>query len=255
MDISQARIVSAASQAGLVIRYAFYLTGAAVMTMIGIGILSIWSTRVTRLDEPPRFRLTAPSLARLPETTQVVTGGKFGRVEVRSYGQITDRDTDLTIAMLMPPRSVQLTRDGIPHIPNVRPLRMAQVVSTSMRYDLDTRFGPLRASEMRVDTDGRWKLCLTFVSRFPTDAVYLNGWYCDASGARPNAYQLACMIDQLTLDSTLSSSEADSYLRQRLARTPACAATPVSQTIDTRRPGSQPSPPARWSMPNALQRW
>jgi hypothetical protein len=35
-------------------------------------------------------------------------------------------------------------------------------------YDLETRFGAVRAREMRVDADGRWKQCLAFRSRFDT---------------------------------------------------------------------------------------
>lgn len=254
IDANQPRLVSAATNAGILIRYSFYLIAALVLGLIGVGTMTVWNSRVTRLDETPRFRLAAPQLARLPMTHQVVTGGRFGRVEIRSYGQLTDRDTDLTIAMMMPPRSVQITSDGMPQFPNIRPLRGAQTVSGSTFYDMETRFGPMRGTEMRAYTDGRWKLCLSFMSRFPTEAVYLNGWYCDASGARPSANQVACMVDQLVLDGQLASSEADSYMRSRLSRPAQCSATPVSQTVDTRT-RTQPAPPARWSTPTAWHRW
>ena len=53
---------------------------------------------------------------------------------------------------------------------------------------------------MNVDTDGRIKQCIAFLTRFETAAVYLKGWLCEASGAKPNADKLACMIDRLTLE-------------------------------------------------------
>ena len=49
----------------------------------------------------------------------------------------------------------------------------------------EARFGEYRATEMRVDADGRWKQCLAFRSRLQTATVYLTGWYCDGSGSKP----------------------------------------------------------------------
>ena len=87
---------------------------------------------------------------------------------------------------------------------------------------------------MRVDTDGRWKLCLTYYSRFASDDVVLAGWYCDASGGKPSPDRLACLLDRLVLDAPLQSRDADAFMREQAARAPRCSASPVSQTVDTR---------------------
>ena len=122
--------------------------------------------------------------------------------------------------------------------------------STPTHYDLENRFGEFRATEMRVDTDGRWKNCLAFRSRLDTAAVYFTGWYCDGSGAKPAAGALACMLDRLVLDADLASKEGD--MRARMARPPNCSAEPVTQTTDVRQ--RRMSPPSRWSQPSAQQR-
>lgn len=62
-------------------------------------------------------------------------------------------------------------------------------------YDLETRFGAVRAMEMRIDADGLWKQCLAFQSRFDNPAIYLMGWSCDATGAQPSATALACTLE------------------------------------------------------------
>ena len=101
-------------------------------------------------------------------------------------------------------------------------------------YDLQTRFGPARAQEFRVDADGRRKLCLAYLSRFETPAVYLKGWYCETSGAKADPYELACDLDSLVLDASLASVDADAFLRERMKRPKACSGAPVTRTTDTR---------------------
>jgi hypothetical protein len=137
---------------------------------------------------------------------------------------------------------------------DVRSLRPMRAVSMPNYYDLETRFGDVCAADMRAETDGRWKLCLSFLSRFDTPHIYLAGWYCDASGAKPSANALACALDRLVLDKPLASKEADAFVRAHMTRPTTCSATPVSQTVDTRSRTSKNSP-ARWSMPTATQRY
>ncbi|MBZ0141690.1 MAG: hypothetical protein K8H87_18270 [Pseudorhodoplanes sp.] len=250
MALSQQRLASSVSAAGIVVRYAFYLLGAIVFGLTAFAILSIWNNRTKRIDAPPAFRLTAPELSRLPLRSQIVSDRRLGRVEIRQHGQIYHRDIDFTVALIMHPSgSIALTSDGLPRLPRIKPLRSARTVSTAVNYDLDTRLGDYRASELRVDADGQWKQCLAFVSRFETDAVSIAGWYCDASGARPSADRLACLLDKIALDAPLDSPEADRFLRARLARAPKCAASPVSQTVDTR--ARTRSSPRQWSVPSA----
>jgi hypothetical protein len=87
---------------------------------------------------------------------------------------------------------------------------------------------------MQLITDGRSKPCLGFISRFDTSAVYLKGWICEANGSKPNASSLACTLNALVLDAPLASVDADRFMRERMVRGGSCAASPVSQTVDTR---------------------
>ena len=106
---------------------------------------------------------------------------------------------------------------------------------------------------MRVDTDGRWKQCLAFRSRLETPAIYVTGWYCDATGSKPGADTLACMLDRLTVDGQLAIKEADDFMRAHMAKPAFCTAEPVNQTSDggARR---RPSSPSRWSQPSSTYR-
>jgi len=105
---------------------------------------------------------------------------------------------------------------------------------------------------MRVDTDGRWKQCLAFRSRFETPAVYLTGWYCDGSGSKPSANSLACVLDKLVIERELTSKDADAFMRGRMAKSAHCQADTVTQTTDTGHRGV--SPPSRWQQPSATYR-
>jgi hypothetical protein len=123
---------------------------------------------------------------------------------------------------------------------------------SNTHYDLETRFGEFRATEMRVDTDGRWKQCLSYRSRFDSPIVAITGWYCDGSGSRPSPNSLACILDKIVLEQELVSKGADNFLRERMAKPGRCSAEPVSQTTDTGHRGV--SPPSRWSQPSAQYR-
>ena len=68
---------------------------------------------------------------------------------------------------------------------------------------MDTRFGAVRAADLNVNSDGFIKQCIVFLTRFETNAVYMKGWLCEASGAKPSADKLACMIDRMVLDKPL----------------------------------------------------
>jgi hypothetical protein len=238
--------------AGGVIRYGFYLIAAAVLSLIGISIMALWKVPAKPISDPPAFRIASSTLGRLPVSGHVVAGSRFGRAEVRQYGQLHNRDVDLAVVMIMPPKGVGMGTEFGQDLREVNLLRNTRAVLTSNRYDLDTRFGEFRATEMRVDSDGRWKQCLAFRSRLEIAAVYLTGWYCDATGSKPSADLLACMLDRFVLDTELASKEADTFLRARMARPPRCQAVPVSQTTDTGH-RSIPSP-SRWA-PNGQRRY
>jgi hypothetical protein len=245
----QNRVTSVVTNTGIVIRYSFYLLGALVFVMIAIGAAYVWSNRVVQIDTPPAFRIASSNITRLPTSGNVVAGGRLGRVEILQYGQLYNRDIDLTAVLVMPQKGTLAGTEFGQMLRDVRSLRGMRTVFTPNYYDLETRFGEMRATEMRVYSDGRWKQCLSYLSRFDTTAVYLAGWYCDGSGAKPSADTLACALDRLVLDKPLASREADTFIRARMARPANCMAAPVSQTVDTRTRTS--NSPAKWSMPSS----
>jgi hypothetical protein len=247
-------LAAAAASAGTVIRYSFYLFGALLFGAVLFGMNSLYGMRVQKVDARPAFQLSTPYLERLPVNAQVVTGGRFGRMELIQHGAVRDRNINLTIAMGIPPKDAILTRDSMPQLNEISALRRARMVFSSVYHDLDTRFGAVRATEMRVESDGQWKQCLSFASRFDTTAVYFVGWFCDASGAKPSPDRLACILDKITLTQELASKEADAFMREKMSKGALCSATPVSQTIDTRTYRT-PQNPAKWSQPNAQRRF
>jgi hypothetical protein len=256
---SRNNIASVVNNAGAAVRYAFYTVGMLVFCLIGFSILKISNFvsfyKVNAVDEFPSFRVVDGDLARLSMQTRVSSSGAIGRIETRFYGQPHDRNTNLTITMTTPPKVGTGTTNTFTDVRNT--LVMSAYSNTSsgyglMRHDLETRFGPVRAAETRISADGMIKPCLTFQSRFETQAVRLDGLYCEATGAKPSPYRLACILDGLTIDGRLASPEAESFLRWRMSQRPNCTSTPVSQTIDTQYRSM--SPPSRWSTPAVNRR-
>lgn len=249
-------VSSSISVVGTAIRYGFYLVGALVIGGIGLVVLSAWNWLPAAVNEEPAFRISASNVAQLPVSGHVVTSG-LGRFEVRQYGRLHSRELDLAVVMVMPRKGIGMGTEFAQDLRNINLLRGARAILMPIHYDLETRFGDFRATEMRVDTDGRWKNCLAFRSRLDTAAVYFTGWYCDGSGTKPGAQALACMLDRLTLDADLASTEANGFLRAHMARAAYCMAAPVTQTTDTRDQRDtwqrRTSSPSRWSQPTAIQ--
>ena len=252
MSLELESVSSKISVVGMVIRYAFYAVGTLVVGGIGLMLLSGWNWLPAAVNDAPAFRISAPSLAQLPLSGHVVTSGRIGRAEVRQYGRLHSREQDLAVVMVMPPKGIGMGTEFVQDLRNVNLLRGSRAVLMPTHYDLETRFGDFRATEMRVDTDGRWKNCLAFRSRLDTASVYFAGWYCDGSGAKPGAQTLACLLDRLVLDADLSSREANGFLRGRMTRAAYCSAEAVTQTSDTGQ--RRTTSPSRWSQPTAAQR-
>lgn len=250
--VTAGEYVSPVAIAGNVIRYGFYLIAAGVLSLIGIAILSLWKIPLKPISDPPAFRIASSTLGRLAVTGHVVASSRLGRAEVRQYGLLHNRDIDLAVVMIMPPKGVGMGTEFGQDLREVNLLRNVRPVMMAGRYDLDTRFGEFRATEMRVDTDGRWKQCLAYRSRLETASVYLTGWYCDGTGSKPSADLLACMLDKLTLDAGLVSKEADDFLRGRMSKAARCQASSVTQTTDTGNRTTQS--PSRYS-PNGMRRY
>jgi hypothetical protein len=243
-------IASAATTVNTFVRFFFYLFGMLVFAGIAYFMQSFWKAWPKVHNTSPAFSVSEPKLARLNMTSRVITS--FGdRAEMRQYGQPHDRDTDLTVVMVLPRESAQIhTRTFAAEIGELRPILRGAYSLTPTYYDLETRFGSVRAAEFTATTDGRAKLCIAWLTRFETAAVYLKGWFCEASGARPSFQALACTLDKLVLDHDLSSPEATAFLRERMKRPQRCTADPVSQTVDTRArsmpvstPFTRPRPP------------
>jgi hypothetical protein len=257
-DILAARVQLALSMAETLIRAVCYAVLLAVLGVIGIGFSSLyggesWWSKVKPVDAPPSFRITAGEFAGKAATGHVVTSSRFGRAEVVQYGQLNNRGSDLAIVMVMPPKGISMGTQFVQDLADINLLHLKRSISMSgMHHDLDTRFGEYRATEMRVDADGRWKQCLAFRSRLETAAVYLTGWYCDGSGSKPSPNSLACVLDKLVIERELAVKEADAFMRGHMTKAAYCQAVPVTQTTDTGHRGV--SPPSRWSQPSATYR-
>jgi len=240
MSLNQHRISTIGSYAGTTVRYAFYAVGTLVLAMIGIVLAQVWSFfgQPSRVSTTPSLQIASSDLARLPSSGNTA---KFnaGWQEVLQYGRIHDRNTDFTLVVTMPARpDVPTVRDYSSEMSSLRPLLRSTYYSSAATtyYDLETRFGPVRAANFQINADGRTKLCVSYLSRFDTAALYLKGWLCEANGARPNFHSLACMLDRITLNGALPSAAAQGFLEERMKRPARCTAEPVSQTTDTRPP-------------------
>lgn len=238
MSLDQHRISTIGNYAGTTVRYAFYAVGTVVLAMIGIVLAQVWGffNQPSRVSATGALQIASPDLARLPTSGNTA---KFnaGWQEVLQYGQIHDRDTDFTLVATMPGKpDVPVVRDYSSEMSSLRPLLRSvhYFGAPSTYYDLETRFGPMRAANFQINADGRTKLCVSYLSRFDTTALYLKGWLCEASGARPNVHGLACMLDRITLKGALPSAAAQGFVEERMKRPARCLAEPVSQTTDTR---------------------
>jgi hypothetical protein len=255
-DTVAAGVTSSLSMAGTFIQVVCYGVVLAVLGVIFIGFSSLfggeswWSMLPKPVDAPPAFRIPSGEFAGQAATGHVVTSSRLGRAEVVQYGQLNNRNSDLAVVLVMPPKGVGMGTQFVQDLTDLNLLQLKRSISMSgTDHDLDTRFGAYRATEMRVDADGRWKQCLAFRSRLDTTAVYLTGWYCDGSGSKPSAGSLACLLDRLVIERELAVKEADTFMRGRMTRAARCQAVPVTQTTDTGHRGV--SPPSRWSEPSA----
>jgi hypothetical protein len=184
----------------------------------------------------PAFEIRTNSLSGRTQTRKAENLPQ-GWVESLQYGQLYDRDVDMTIMMIVPNESHQtLARDYAREIATLRPISGRFYRMNTPFYDLETRFGSVRASEFSINADGRTKLCISYLSRFNTPAVYLKGWYCEANGARPGFSAVACVLDQLALGRPLPSAEATAFMTERMKLPGKCYAEPVTQTTDTSPP-------------------
>ncbi|MCF2521418.1 hypothetical protein [Bradyrhizobium sp. G127] len=244
MSFDQNHIATVSGYAGKAVRYSFYVAGTVAFALIAIGAVRVSSFfgQPSSVSTKASFQIASSDLARLPPAT---SSAKFngGWQEVLQYGRIYDRDTDFTMVVNMPANpGTPVVRDYSSEMSSLRPLlRSTSYMGAATYYDLQTRFGPVRAASFQANSDGQIKLCVSYLSRFDTDAVYLKGWLCEASGARPNFHALACLLDRVTVKGVLPTAAAQNFFEERMKRPGRCSAEPVSQTTDTR----PPRPPRR----------
>ena len=241
MEFSRSNIEVAANAAGSFVRLVFYAV--AIFALLFVGLVSTWIwNRLPPSRESvkvqPAFEVRTNSLASRPAVRKAENWPQ-GWTETLQYGQLHDRDVDMTVVMVVPKESYQgLTRNYASEIGSLRPIAGRFYQSNTTFYDLETRFGSIRASAFSFNADGRTKLCISYLSRFDTPAVYLKGGYCEANGARPSYSAVACVLDQLVLGRPLPSAEATSFMTERMKLPAKCSSEPVTQTTDTspRRP-------------------
>ena len=166
-DTTAGQFTSAVSLAGVFVRYAFYFFGMIVFGLIAFGVIWLWGNRVQVVQDKPAFRITDGSFTRLPVSSDIITSGLLGRVEVMQYGALDHRGIDLTVAIAFPPPGGLQTR------PTFEPretklLRNMRFQTLSTHFDLETRYGPVHAVETRVETDGRGDAAARRCSRVST---------------------------------------------------------------------------------------
>ncbi len=256
MSFDRDHLSTVSSYAGKAVRYSFYIAGTVVFALIAVAVVRVSSffSQPTIVSTKASFQITSSDFARLSSTS---SSAKFnaGWQEVLQYGRIHDRDTDFTLVVNMPTDpDTPAVRDYSSEMSSLRPLlRTTYMGATTNYYDLETRFGPVRAASFQANSDGRTKLCVSYLSRFDYDGRLPQGRLCEANGARPNFHALACVLDRVTLKGALPTAAAQSFFEERMKRPRALqrraclanhrhqAAAPAPQTLGF--------PPAR----NALE--
>jgi hypothetical protein len=245
VNVSRARIGTVAGYAGTAIRYSFYVTGIVVFMVIGLAIVAIWnwlSAFPGVVSDGASFAIGDSQVARRSAVFKSVSRSA-GKLESLQYGQLHDRDTDMTVILVLPVTAYQNPARNYRHeIAELGPIAGRRHSSSDGFYDLQTRFGRVSAAEFWIDADGRAKLCASFLSRFNEPTLYYKGWYCEANGARPNLTTLACILDKLRLTQPLESAEATAFMQEAMKRPARCSSEPVSQTTDVRSGRRAPLP-------------
>lgn len=241
---------TAATVSGIIVRYAFYGLGALVFAIIAGIYYSPWNlvarheAAIVAAKTDAAFQIGASEVSRRPLTVKAVST-PVGRAESLQFGQLYDRDTDMTALIVVPSEGRQtLTRDFNREIAELGALSRRRMAYPPVFYDLRTRFGDVRGAEFTIDADGRTKLCIAYLSRFDTQAIYVKGWYCEANGARPSFSAVACVLDKLKLAKPLQRDQADAqaFMDAATKRPASCSAEPVSQTTASGSSSSRQAP-------------
>ena len=178
MPFDQRQLSAAGTYAGRAIRVSFYIAGTVIFALIAIVLLRVSSffNQPSSVSTRTSFQINSPDITRRPAKSSAAHFSG-GWQEILQHGQIYDRDTDFTLVVNMPSNpDTPVVRDYSHEMSTLRPLlRTAYMGGISNYYDLQTRFGPVRAANFQTYADGRIKLCVSYLWRFDTDAVYLKG--------------------------------------------------------------------------------
>ena len=238
--------------AGVIIRYGFYAVGMLVFGVIGLGITSIWNVVPKKIDAAPAFRVASGEFAGNADRQR---GDQLPiRPRSRCFNTVSS-----TTAIPTSPSSwccrrmssgVKLVQDL--NNPDLLRLKRPRIMSKT-HYDLETRFGEFRATEMRVDTDGRWKQCLVVPqplrqSDCGDHRLVLRRQRQQAKSELAGLHPRQDRARATSLSRRVRTISSASGWRSRGI----ASAEPVSQTTDTGHRGV--SPPSRWSQPSAQYR-
>ena len=130
-------------------------------------ITSIWNVVPKTIDAAPCVPDCIGEFAGKTPTGSVVTSSQFGRIEMLQYGELNNCDSDLAVVMMMPPNVFRRNTRAGPERPRSGAVKRPRIMSKT-HYDLETRFGEFRATEMRVDPTAAGSNAVVR-SRFETD--------------------------------------------------------------------------------------
>jgi hypothetical protein len=227
------QVILAAAPGGVLTRRSTYFGLAGGLLALIVGLMLLVQLRA-HANDPAAIRLSDARLMRLPTRSVVSDSPALGHGETRQYGVLDDPNLDATVVLIIPPAGQSVARDFVQEVRGLELVGSAERVAMARSYELQTRFGTYQATELQVDMIGRWKDCVAFLSRFATPAVYVKGWYCDDIGKKPKADRVACALDGLALDHSLTSANADAFMREHIARPSFCGAIDRGENREVR---------------------
>lgn len=165
-----------------------------------------------RPPDPPRpvSRLDAPELAGLAQQAETRVTETGGRVETLLVGAFEGSGPHLNL-------SIEVSPDAAPSAPSffVQTVRRAAeaglgVVRSAQPSGVATRFGPAEVANV-VLAGAMERSCAGI--RLSRPDIALAGWFCGASDEPAEPARIACLIDQLAVD-----SRADPLLKAAFAQ-------------------------------------
>ncbi|MDP3545475.1 MAG: hypothetical protein Q8S29_04780 [Phreatobacter sp.] len=108
---------------------------------------------------------------------------------------------------------------------------------------LVTKFGPMAAADLMLDTDHGPKACLGFMLHAPDAALRIAGWVCNGGPEIVSRQEASCFIDRLFAVGVRDGAIGTLFARAELARQPCpaqVATTPPASAVTDRN--GRPAP-------------